>query len=119
MNETASHESPIHIETYARGVYQILKIDGGNSITDLSELKDLICLYLDKGRKKIAVSFTSASYIYSGALKVLIDCYNRIVGTGGDLCIIEPNPGLFDTLELLNIDRIIGIYVSEDYLPQS
>ncbi|MBD3343868.1 MAG: STAS domain-containing protein [Chitinivibrionales bacterium] len=117
MTRTASKESPVRIETYSRGPYQILRINGGNSITDLSELRDLVSHYLDKGKRKVAVSFSSASYIFSGALKVLIDCYNKIADLGGDLCIIEPNPSLFDTLEMLNIDRVIGIYVSEDYLP--
>lgn len=119
MITSAPQKPSTHIETYARGAYQILKIDGGNSIDDLSELKDLISVYLERGKRKIAVSFTSASYIFSGALKMLISCYNKISDFGGDFCIIEPNPNLFDTLELLNIDRVIGIYVSEDYLPDN
>ena len=109
----------MQIETYAKGNYQVLHITEGDSkISDLSELQDLIAGYLKRGRCNIAVSFKDASYIYSGAIRVLIHCCKMIAQAGGELCIIEPNPELFDVLELLNIDRVIKIYVSEEYLPK-
>jgi acyl-phosphate glycerol 3-phosphate acyltransferase len=55
--------------------------------------------------------------IAKGAIAVLIGCHQLIQENGGSLCIIEPNPELFDILETLNIDRVINIYVSEEYLP--
>jgi len=107
------------IETYPKKKYQILRInDENNNISDLSELKDLIIGYLHRGKVHIAVSFCNASYIYSGALRVLINCHKMIEEHGGSLCILEPDPGLFDVLETLNIDRVINIYVTEDYLPE-
>jgi anti-anti-sigma factor len=107
------------IQTYPRGQYQVLRIsEGDEKISDLSELKDLITGYLDRGKRNIAVSFSDATYIYSGAIRVLIDCHKMIADADGQLCIIEPNPRLFDVLEMLNIDRVIHIYVSEDYLPK-
>ncbi|MBD3391924.1 MAG: STAS domain-containing protein [Chitinivibrionales bacterium] len=107
------------IETYPKKNFQILRIsEGDDKISDLSELQDLITGYLDRGKYNIAVSFSDASYIYSGAIRVLIHCHKLITENGGELCIIEPNPSLFDVLEMLNIDRVIRIFVSEDYLPQ-
>ena len=107
------------IETYCHGKYQIMKIhDEKSNISDLSELRDLISGYLQRGKTSIAVSFCDASYIYSGAISVLVDCYKKIRDKKGSLCILEPNPRLFDILETLNIDRVINIYVSEQYLPQ-
>jgi len=109
----------VKIETYAHGKYQVLRIQADdNNISNISELKDLISGYLNRGKIDIAVSFCDASYIYSGAISVLVDCYKKIEEKGGSLCILEPNPGLFDILETLNIDRVINIYVSEQYLPQ-
>jgi anti-anti-sigma factor len=109
----------VKIETYAHGKYQVLRIQADdNNISNISELKDLIIGYLNRGKIDIAVSFCDASYIYSGAISVLVDCYKKIEERGGSLCILEPNPGLFDILETLNIDRVINIYVSEQYLPQ-
>jgi anti-anti-sigma factor len=106
-------------ETYEVGKFQVLRIkEKKNAIRNLEELKDLISGYLDRGKYCIALSFSDATYIYSGAIKVLISCHKMISEKGGELCIIEPDPTLFDILENLNIDQVIKIYVSEKYLPQ-
>ncbi len=107
------------IETYEKGIYQILKVqDNSHTINNLSELRDLITGYLKRGKIHIAVGFCNASYIYSGAISVLISCYRMVEERGGSLCIIEPDAGLFDILETLNIDDIIKVYPSEENLPQ-
>jgi anti-anti-sigma factor len=107
------------IETYEKGVYQIVKVrEDDHTINNLSELRDLIMGYLKRGKIHIAVSFCDASYIYSGAVSVLISCFRMVEEKGGSLCIIEPDPGLFDILEMLNISNVIKIYVSETYLPE-
>ena len=106
------------LETYNLGKYQVVKIHDEKRIDNLSELRDLVYGYLNRGKIHIAIGFSNASYIYSGAISILIDCYKKIQDVGGSLCIIEPDPGLFDILETLNIDRVINIYVSEQYLPQ-
>jgi anti-anti-sigma factor len=107
------------IETYEKGVYQVVKVqEDDHTVNNLSELRDLIIGYLKRGKINIAVSFCNASYIYSGAVSVLINCYRMVEERGGALCIIEPDPGLFDILETLNISNVIKIYASEAYLPQ-
>ena len=107
------------IETYEYGKFQILRIkEKKNAIKNLEELKDLIIGYLERGKYYIAVSFSDATYIYSGAIKILISCHKMISEKAGELCIIEPDPSLFDVLENLNIDRVINVYVSEKYLPK-
>lgn len=113
-----NRESLMQIETYSKGHYQILRIKNRSAQIDrLDELQDLITGYLSRGKSNIAVSFSDASYIYSGAVRALIQCHSMIVQNGGDLCIIEPNPGIFDILEMLNIDRVIRVYVGEEFLP--
>lgn len=109
----------MRIETYSRGKFQVLRIqEDTDNIQDLSELQDLIKGYLNRGRNYIAVSFCDASYIYSGAIRALISCHKMIEEKKGSLCILEPDPGLFDVLETLNIGRVINIYVSEEFLPE-
>lgn len=105
------------IVSYTKGKYLVLRIHPhGEDFPDLSELKDLILNYLDKGVRHIAVNFVDTSYIYSGELRVLITCYRIVEERGGNLCIVEPNPTVFDILKILNIDKIIRIYGSEDCL---
>jgi len=94
--------------------YKMIKItEPLNVISDLTELKSLIEGYLENNEKNIAVSFTDASYLYSGAISVLISCYRMVQGEGGHLCIVEPNKELSDLLNQMNIDSIIDIYTSE------
>jgi len=107
------------IETYAKDVYQIIRIcNDDQAVSDLSELHDLIAGYVKRGRIHIAVSLCDASYIITGAVSALISCFRMLNERGGSLSIIEPDPGLFETLETLNINNVINIYVSEDYLPK-
>jgi anti-anti-sigma factor len=106
------------IDIYSNGGYQVLKIEEDlEVISDLSELKFLIEGYLKRGRRFIALGFTTASYIYSGAIAVLIDCHKKIIKEGGDLCVIEPNQELQGVFNVLNIDKILHIYPSEAQLP--
>lgn len=108
------------IETYEKGVYQIIKVQEENhTINQLDELRDLVTGYIRRGKVNIALSFCDASYIYSGAVSVLISCYRLVKDNKGSLCIVEPDPGLFDILETLNINNVIKIYVSEEYLPHN
>jgi anti-anti-sigma factor len=106
------------IDIHSHGEYQVLKIEEDlQVISDLSEFKFLIEGYLKRGRRFVAVGFTTASYIYSGALAVLIDCYKKMTKEGGDLCVIEPNQEMLGVFNVLNIDKILHIYPSEAELP--
>lgn len=106
------------IEISTSGAYQVIRIDEEfNIISDLSELRYLIIGYLNQGKRFIAVSFTNVSYIYSGAIAVLIDCHKMLIGDNGELCIIESNPEILTILRYLNLDRIIPFYISVENLP--
>jgi anti-anti-sigma factor len=106
------------IDIHTHGDYQVLRIEDELSvISDLSELLFIIQGYLQRGKRYIAVGFTTTSYIYSGAVAVLINCLNKVKSEGGDLCIVEPNPDIASILNLINVNKIITIYQSEDDLP--
>ena len=106
------------IDIFQKGTYQIVKIEEDlNVISDLTELRFLIQGYLNQGKKYIAVSFTSANYIYSGAIAILIDCFKKIKKDNGDLCIVEPNPEIHNIFKFLHLDQFIKVYTSIDDLP--
>jgi anti-anti-sigma factor len=108
----------LKIASYTKGDHLVLKIHPhGQDLPDLAELEGLIVEYLDQGARNIAVNFVNKSYIYSGELRVLISCYKLVQQRGGTLCIIEPNSSVYDVLMVLNIDKLIKIYASEDLLP--
>ncbi len=107
------------IEIHTHGDFQVLRIEEELSvIADLSELMFIIQGYLQQGKRYIAVGFTTTSYIYSGALAVLINCLKKVKSEGGELCIFEPNPEIRSILTMININKVIAMYQSEDDLPQ-
>ena len=100
-----------------KGSYKVITIhDSLKVISDLTSLKSEIEKTLRKGERHIAVSFSDASYLYSGAISVLVTCYRMVREEGGDLCIIEPQGRVMELLIQMNIDRLIDIYESEDQL---
>jgi anti-sigma B factor antagonist len=108
----------VKIDIHTHGDYQVLKIEEELSvISDLSELMYIIQGYLQQGKRYIAVEFNAISYIYSGAVAVLISCYKKLKSEDGDLCIVEPNKDISSVLELINVNKIISVYQSEDDLP--
>jgi anti-anti-sigma factor len=107
------------INFYIKNRYQVIRIEEDlQIISELSELRYLIEGYIKQDKNYIAVCFSDSSYIYSGAIAILIDCFKQIRNRGGDLCIIEPNSDMLSVLTLLNINRMVTIYHSEDDLPQ-
>ena len=86
-------------------------------IADLSELRYLVRGYIRQGKRHIAVSFTDSSYIYSGALAVLVECCRELKEGDGELCIIEPNQEIKDIIYSLNLDKVLTLYETVDDLP--
>ncbi len=107
------------IDINTHGGFQIVRIEEElEIITDLSELKFLIDGYISVGKRKIAVSFSDTSYIYSGAIAVLMNCHNALAEyDDGELCILEPNKDIRSIFSVLNIDKVLTIYDSVDDLP--
>lgn len=105
------------IDISQKGTYHIFRIEEDfNIISDLSELRYLIQGYLHQRKCHIAVSFTNISYIYSGAIAVLVDCYKQVKKDNGILCIVEPHKEIISIFHFLNLDQIIPIYASTDDL---
>lgn len=99
--------------------YRIIRIQEElKVVSDLSELQYLIEGYMKIGPCFVAVSFTDTSYIYSGAIAVLINCYKKISGRNGDLCLIEPNQEINSVFDIINLDKLIRIYKSDKDLPE-
>ena len=108
------------IDHTEQGKYQIIKIkDEIAVIANLSELRTLIEGFLKQDKNFIAISFSSASYLYSGALAVLIDCFKKIMNKKGELCLVESHPEMLSIFRYLHIDQFIPVYTSLDDLPGS
>lgn len=107
------------IDISQSGIYHVFQIeDDLNIISDLSELRILIHGYLHQGKSHIAISFTNVSYIYSGAIAVLVDCYKKVKQENGRLCIVDPHPEIATIFKFLKLDTIFPLYASIEELLQ-
>lgn len=105
------------IDVYEKGDYQVISIEDDLSvISELQELSYLVDGYISQGKLKIAVHFRNASYIYSGALAVVLQCIKKIKHGEGELCVIEDNPDILNIFKVLRLDKLIKIYKTEEQL---
>lgn len=107
----------MNIKIYPCGIYQILEIGGQIVIPQLEELRHLITGSIANGQNFIAIRFTDAAYLYSGAIAVLISCFKQVKDMQGDLCLLEPKKEMVDLLRQMGIDRLIPIYAAMECLP--
>jgi anti-anti-sigma factor len=107
----------MNIETYNSGIFRILKISEQIVIEDLQELKLLIDGYIEQDEKYIAVNFCEASYLFSGAIGILVSIYKSLRDRAGELCLIEPKSDILELLKTMGIDSLIPIFGSETDLP--
>lgn len=107
----------MNIETYTSGIFRVLKISEQIVIEDLQELKQLIDGYIERDEKYIAVNFCEASYLFSGAIGILVGTYKLLHDRAGELCLIEPKSDIIDLLKTMGIDSLIPVFGSEKDLP--
>lgn len=107
----------MNFEIGKRGIFQVIRIqDELNVVSDLTELGYLVQGYIKQGKRHIAVGFSGMSYIYSGAVAVLIRCHRELKEDDGELCIIEPNEHIRPILNLLHIDQVLRVLDSVEDL---
>ncbi len=109
----------MNINTYPSGIYQVLEIGGQIAVSQLEELRHLISGHISNGQTYIAIRFSDATYLYSGAIAILISYFKQVKDMQGDLCLLEPKKEMVDLLRQMGIDRLIPIYTSMQYLPST
>ena len=106
----------MNIKTYPSGIYQILEIGGQIAVSQLEELRHLISGHISNGQTYIAIRFTDATYLYSGAIAVLISCFKQVKDAGRSL-LIGTKKGDGGFTQANGNRRLIPIYVSMESLP--
>jgi anti-anti-sigma factor len=98
-----------------KGTFTYLKITGKiDVLDDIKVISDTIMGLFNKGSKKFAIKFKDATYIYSGAIAILVKIFKQIQPRGGALFVVEPNKTVRDLWKTFNLDRIIPILKNED-----
>ncbi len=85
-------------------------------IADLQELDIFIDGLVGKGHHFIAVRFERISYIYSGALAVLVRNARKLKEKNGEIVLLEPNRDVDDIIKITNLHNAIKVFHSEEEL---
>jgi anti-anti-sigma regulatory factor len=107
----------MELDIYEKNGYHIFRFKEDIGLgTDLAGLKAVIEKYLDQGARSVAIAFTQSSYLYTKSIAVLIACSEMIKDAGGRLAIIEANSDIMDILSVIDFDKVIRIFNTENDL---
>lgn len=66
------------------------------------------------GNKKLIIDLSETNYISSGGWGLLITIFQRFSEMGGELVLAGMKPEVFDAFELLEYDKVLRFFPSED-----
>jgi len=75
----------------------------------LDPVLELIGKSIAKGEKKIALQFTADSFLYSSAIRILVQCIEIVREASGVFGLVEPNADILDAIYMLSLDTQIRI----------
>jgi anti-sigma B factor antagonist len=102
---TVSHE----VLTSEEGVIDVLQADGRLDAEAAPALESELDVALNSGHNRVVLDLSSATYISSSALKVLVAAWRRARAHGGDLILAGLHPRVREIFEMVGFDRIFTI----------
>jgi hypothetical protein len=107
----------MEIEALDKNGYRLLRIkEDLRQSTDLTELKFLLASHIDDEVKNLAFSFTEKSYFYSRTIAILTQFLGTIKERNGQFALIHPNNGMLEMIRVVGLNKLMGLYVTEDEL---
>lgn len=95
--------------------YHVIDIKGKiNRLKDSVNLKTMFNDLLVQGIHNIALNLKNVTYLDSGALNVIIYSHNTLSKENGTLVLIAPNEYVKDVLEVVGLNKIVKIYLTEE-----
>jgi len=105
------------VKKYSLDKYMVIEIsDEFTVVADLQELEIFIDGLIIHNQRYLALRFHLISYIYSGALAVLVKIAKKFNSQMGEICLLEPNYQVNDIIKITNLDSVIAVYNSEEAL---
>ncbi len=69
--------------------------------------------HIEKGTKKIVISFSKTELINSIGISMLLSIIEKLLNTGGELCFTDMSKMLKDTFEMLGLTQYITSFDTE------
>src|SRR5262245_36934799 len=93
----------------------LIVLDGSLSATTTEEFNRTIQNHLDQGRSKIIIDCRRVEYISSVGIGSLVALQLRVRRKGGEVKLAGLYGVAADTLKLVGLDKLLGIYLDSEY----
>ncbi|MBD3347366.1 MAG: hypothetical protein GF401_20105 [Chitinivibrionales bacterium] len=84
--------------------------------SDINDLYPMVHESLEKGTRTVALHFTKNSYLSTRTITVLVNCFEDVKDHEATLVIIDPNTDILDVLGMIDLDKAVKFYPSEEKL---
>lgn len=92
----------------------VIVLSGEVDVYTAPQLKQQMITLLESGVANLVVNLTEVDYLDSTALGVLIGGLKRMRERDGDLVLVCPGARVRRVFEITGLDKIFGIYGSDD-----
>ena len=94
--------------------FKVLTIEGEVDLNSSPEMRKVFNDLIDKGAKKIVVSFERVAYIDSSGLATLIEMMQRLKKSQGSLYFFQMSEKIKNLFEITKLDKLFAIYRTQD-----
>jgi anti-sigma B factor antagonist len=92
----------------------VVTLNGDVDLYTAPELKSELIRLVDRGAGRVVVDLTSATFIDSTTLGVLLGAFKRLRPAGGELTIVCPDANIRKIFQITLLDRVFAIFDTLD-----
>jgi len=96
------------------GRTELIELGGEVDLHTAPEFKELMTGVIDAGRTRVVVDLSSATFIDSTTLGVLVGGEKRLRGDGGSLTLVCPDRDIRKVFEITGLDRVFSMHETRD-----
>jgi anti-sigma B factor antagonist len=93
---------------------QVIELGGEIDLYTAPEFKERMVELIEDGKKRIVVDLSSATFIDSTTLGVLVGGVKRLRPAGGSLALVCTDQNITKIFEITGLDRVFPIHGSRD-----
>jgi anti-sigma B factor antagonist len=93
---------------------QVIELGGEIDLYTAPEFKERMVELIEDGKKRIVIDLSSATFIDSTTLGVLVGGVKRLRPAGGSLALVCTDQNITKIFEITGLDRVFPIHASRD-----
>ena len=90
----------------------VVVVSGEVDLTNSDGLRDVLLSALDAGARGLVVDMTATTFLDSAGVSALVRTSRRASATGTTVRLAVTAPSVLRVLDLVGLDRLIGVYPS-------